>query len=448
MEEKLGKRKRQPVRRFEDEDYPTGQPRRKGSGSKKGQYGGEIEGFQGGLHLIDGDNVAGGLGGQPHAGLVSVGQSPVKFFEAAGMGNIPARRRAGIGSTSLHKKCNCKNSKCLKLYCECFASGRYCDGCNCRDCHNNKDHEDIRQQAVVGVLERNPNAFRPKVFVDEDTNDSTSLGIKHHKGCNCKKSWCLKKYCECFQAGVFCTESCRCIGCKNYEGSPFKTGPQVQAHDSAGVSPISLMRQAPVQHSPLGSPLQLSPEKLRYVRPSPEKTTPTKNLVHASLTAEQIRATTSMCISEVIKPDVVKNVCTLLLLLLHENLEALCDSNGTFRKILIGDDSDLSNASQDAIGTFSQDIETKYNELKDMMDREFISTIHTIGVAIQDKVKEKKEVFQMHQNTFYNTFFGSPQRGPQEQMQQMSMAYQTHDTKGLPPQERYSIPSDDEERPK
>jgi hypothetical protein len=36
----------------------------------------------------------------------------------------------GGGAHGLAKKhCNCKNSRCLKLYCECFASGRYCDGC-------------------------------------------------------------------------------------------------------------------------------------------------------------------------------------------------------------------------------------------------------------------------------------------------------------------------------
>jgi hypothetical protein len=38
---------------------------------------------------------------------------------------------------------------------------------------------------------------------------------RHKKGCHCKKSACLKKYCECFQAGVQCTDTCRCEGCKN-----------------------------------------------------------------------------------------------------------------------------------------------------------------------------------------------------------------------------------------
>ena len=37
--------------------------------------------------------------------------------------------------------CNCKNSKCLKLYCECFSLGEYCNNCNCVNCHNNAQSE-------------------------------------------------------------------------------------------------------------------------------------------------------------------------------------------------------------------------------------------------------------------------------------------------------------------
>ncbi|KAH1032005.1 hypothetical protein J1N35_044179 [Gossypium stocksii] len=124
------------------------------------------------------------------------------------------------------KRCNCKRSKCLKLYCDCFAAGLYCiEPCSCQDCFNKPIHENVVLETRRQIESRNPLAFAPKVIrTTNGVSDSmgeinkTPASARHKRGCNCKRSSCLKKYCECFQAGVGCSLSCRCEGCKNSFG--------------------------------------------------------------------------------------------------------------------------------------------------------------------------------------------------------------------------------------
>ncbi|CAB4292100.1 unnamed protein product [Prunus armeniaca] len=144
--------------------------------------------------------------------------------------NSPKKKRRRFehaGETESCKRCNCKKSKCLKLYCECFAAGVYCiEPCSCQECFNKPIHEDTVLATRKQIESRNPLAFAPKVIRSSDSvpelgqeeSSKTPASARHKRGCNCKKSSCLKKYCECYQGGVGCSISCRCEGCKNAFG--------------------------------------------------------------------------------------------------------------------------------------------------------------------------------------------------------------------------------------
>ncbi|EYC05107.1 hypothetical protein Y032_0084g1780 [Ancylostoma ceylanicum] len=75
--------------------------------------------------------------------------------------NAPKQKKKPLPGQ--RKPCNCTKSMCLKLYCDCFANGEFCVDCNCKDCHNNLEHDADRSKAIKQSLERNPNAFKPKI---------------------------------------------------------------------------------------------------------------------------------------------------------------------------------------------------------------------------------------------------------------------------------------------
>ncbi len=100
--------------------------------------------------------------------------------------------------------CNCKNSFCLKRYCECFTRMKYCNSsCQCKNCFNTNLHEKERNEAIKNYISKSPISFK-KINID-----------MNNLCCFCKKSNCLKKYCECYQMGMKCSPNCKCIDCKN-----------------------------------------------------------------------------------------------------------------------------------------------------------------------------------------------------------------------------------------
>ena len=71
-----------------------------------------------------------------------------------------------------------------------------------------------RSEAVLRLVKKKGEAaFR-------NASIKTKQEVAVAEGCRCRKSHCVKKYCECYAAGLVCRDNCQCEECSNNGDKP------------------------------------------------------------------------------------------------------------------------------------------------------------------------------------------------------------------------------------
>jgi hypothetical protein len=84
-------------------------------------------------------------------------------LQLIGAATVLSKAACKIKDIGQEDMCKCRKSKCLKLYCACFATKQFCNvACKCIECANTKENKNVKEAAEVAILERNPEAFESK----------------------------------------------------------------------------------------------------------------------------------------------------------------------------------------------------------------------------------------------------------------------------------------------
>ena len=76
-----------------------------------------------------------------------------------------------------------------------------------------------RSEAINEIITKDPFAF------SRTDNKESDIGGDF---CNCRKSGCIKKYCDCFRKGKVCGNDCLCENCQNIEKFAKCNEPQIK----------------------------------------------------------------------------------------------------------------------------------------------------------------------------------------------------------------------------